>query len=156
MRVIPVRSPWLQLVVVFGGFLAGPFAALGVATALTPDSTFVQSLSVMAFALIFAGGSLLWLGLGFAAIAMGFLWNAARGRPPAPALVGRSDRVVPPGYRGYVVLGVVVGLLLGLLAGLVTELSLLVAVAVWTLLGWAYGALLWAAAHHGYLPFDPE
>ena len=82
MRRVRERSPWLQLAVVFGGFVIGPYVALQVGRQLTPESELVQSLSVFAFALVFVGGTLLW-----------------------------------------------------------------------TALGLGYGWLLWAAAHHGYLPF---
>ena len=48
-------------------------------------------------------------------------------------------------------------MIIGVLAGSATELSLTVGTAVWTALGLAYGWLLWAAAHDGYLPFlEPE
>jgi multidrug transporter EmrE-like cation transporter len=60
---------------------------------------------------------------------------------------------VPPGYRAYVVLGCGAGVAVGLLAAAVTQLTIPVATAAWTGVGALYGLLLWAAAHHGYLPF---
>jgi hypothetical protein len=64
---------------------------------------------------------------------------------------------VPPGYRIYVVLGVLLGLGVGLLAGLATDLVIVAALGAWGGLGLGYGAVLYAAAHHGYLPCpEPE
>jgi hypothetical protein len=156
MRVVEERSRWLQIVAVFGGFFIGPFVALRVAMRLVPESDLVQTIGVLAFAAVFAGGAAIWLGLGLAAVVVRFFASLVRGRPPAPEALGSNDRLVPPGYRAFVVLGLGAGLAVGVLAGVATELSLPVATATWTLLGLGYGLLLWAAAHHGYLPFDPE
>jgi hypothetical protein len=155
-RVVPERSAGLQLVAAFGGFLAGPFVALRMSMTLAPESELVQSVSVLAFAAIFAVGALVWLGFGFAAVALSFFWHLLRGRRTPAASLAPSQRIVPPGYRAFVVTGGLLGLLVGVLAGLATDASVGVALAAWTALGLAYGLLLWAAAHHGYLPFDPE
>jgi hypothetical protein len=156
MRRVPQRSPWLQLVTVFGAMLLGPWAGLRTGLYLVPESDLVQSVSVFAFALVFVGGTLLWAGIGIVTVVLGGLWRLARGRVPGPASLRPSDRIVPPGYRAYVVLGCGAGVAVGLLAAAVTQLTIPVATAAWTGVGALYGLLLWAAAHHGYLPFDPE
>lgn len=157
MRVVPERSPWLQIVTVFGGFLLGPYTGLRIGLALTPESDLVQTMSVFGMALIFVGGLLLWMGLGIVTVVVSFLWRVVRGRRPGPAKLDAADRLVPPGYRAFVIVGVVMGALVGLLAAVATDLTLAPALSVWTLAGLAYGLVLWTAAHHGYLPFpEPE
>jgi hypothetical protein len=153
MRLVPVRSPWLQVVAVFGGFLIGPWVALQVGRYLVPESELVQTVSVFAFALIFVVGTLLWAGVGIATVVIGFFMNLIRGRLPAAARATDAEALVPPGYRAYLIIGFGAGVTVGVLAGLATELSLFVGTGVWTALGLAYGWLLWVAAHYGYLPF---
>ena len=156
MRVVPERAPWLQTVAVFGGFFIGPFAALRVAALQAPGSELVQTVGVLAFAMVFAGGAVVWLGLGLAAVIVRFFASLVRGRAPAPETPAARDRLVPPGYAVFVMLGVAAGSSVGVLAGVATDLSIPLATVTWALLGLGYGLLLWAAAHHGYLPFDPE
>lgn len=156
MRVVPDRSPWLQILAVFGGFMIGPYAGLQISMTLVPDSDLVQSASVLGFAMVFVGGTLFWMGFGMATVVVAALWNLARGRAPWPQSPGPARRTVPPGYRSYVVLGIAVGISVGLLAGLATNLPWSTATSVWTITGSGYGLLLWAAAHHGYLPFLEE
>lgn len=157
MRLVPERSPFLQIVSVFGGFFVGPWAALQAGLYLVPESGLVHSVGVLAFALIFVGGTLLWTGVGIASVVVSGLWRLARGRRPGPPSLQPSDRIVPPGYRAYVFLGPAAGAAVGLLAGVATDLSIVGAFSVWTILGTLYGLLLWAAAHHGYLPFfEPQ
>ena len=153
MRLVPERSPWLQLATVFGGFLIGPLMALQAGRLLVPESELVQNVGVFAFALVFVGGTLLWAGVGIATVVIRFFWCVIRGRLPAGARATAAEALVPPGYRVYLILGCGAGVIVGVLAGAATELTLLVGTAVWTALGLAYGWLLWAAAHHGYLPF---
>jgi hypothetical protein len=155
MRVVPERSPLAQIAVVFGGFFVGPWTGLRLAIALTPESDLVQTASVFGFALVFAGGMLLWAGFGIVTVVFGALVSLVRGRRPGLDSPRITDRTVLPGYRAFPVMGLVFGLLLGLLAALATELTLLTATAAWTFAGLGYGLALWAAAHHGYLPF-PE
>ena len=156
MRVVPVRSAWLQLAAVFGGFLLGPYGALRLSASLAPGSDLVQTLAVFGFALIFVGGTLIWMGLGIAAVLVRTLLGLLRGRLPAwPA--SESQRAVPPGYGSYIVLGAAFGVLVGTVAGLATDLTVIAAVTMWTLTGTGYGVVLWLAAHHGCLPFlEPE
>lgn len=156
MRIVPIRPAWLQLAAVFGGFLMGPYAALRLSASLAPGSDLTQTVAVFAFALIFVGGTLLWMGLGIAAVLIRTLLGLLRGRLPAwPARA--SERAVPPGYGAYVVLGTGFGLLVGIIAGLATALTVPSAVVVWTLMGTGYGVALWMAARHGYLTFlEPE
>lgn len=157
MRTVPERPLLVHVVVVFGGFLAGPYFALRLGAWLTPDSDLVQTVAVFAFALVFAGGTTLWMGLGVATVVARGLWALLRGRRPGPEGLRADRQLVPTGYRAYAVLGVVGGLLVGLLAGLATELSVALGVAAWGGLGLAYGTALSLAAHHGWLPFpEPE
>lgn len=157
MRIVPHRSPWAQMGTVLGGFLIGPYLALQLARALAPGSELIQTVSLFAFALVFAGGVVLWMGIGIVVVAASFFWKLLRGVSPRSGAPAPNDRIAPPGYRVFVLLGVLLGGAVGLLAGLVTDLSIVTAGAVWGAAGLGYGTLLWAAAHHGYLPFlDPE
>jgi hypothetical protein len=157
MRVVPERSPWMQIVAVFGGFLLGPYMGLRLSVHLAPGSELVQTVSSFGFALVFVGGTLVWAGMGIVTVVAGALWNLLRGRRPGPEGLRSSDRTVPPGYRAYPAFGVALGLLVGIVAGAATDLSLLAAAAIWSTAGLAYGFLLSTAAHHGYLPFpEPE
>jgi hypothetical protein len=156
MRIVPPRSAWLQLTAVFGGFLVGPYGALRLSATLAPGSELVQTVAVFAFVLIFVGGTLIWTGLGIAAVLVRTVPGLLRGRLPAwPA--GESQRAVPPGYGAYIVLGAAFGLLVGAVSGLATDLTVTATITIWTLMGTGYGLALWLAARHGYLPFlEPE
>lgn len=157
MRHVPARSPWLQLVAVFGGFLLGPWAAIQTSARLVPGSEFVQTTGALAFVLVFVGGTLLWAGLGILTLVVGGVWRVARGRAYAAAPLPRAALAVPPGYGAYIVLGIGAGFMVGVLAGVVSALTIATATAAWTTVGGLYGALLWLAAHHGYFPFrEPE
>jgi hypothetical protein len=156
-RVVTKRSPWLQIVTVFAAFLLGPLAGLRLGMALVPEADVVQTLSVFAMAAVFVGGTLLWMGLGIAVVVAKALWSLVRLRRPGPAGLTAADEPIPPGYRAYPVLGVTIGGTMGLIAGVATPLPVATAVGAWLALGVAYGGALWAAAHHGWLPFpDPE
>jgi hypothetical protein len=157
MRHVPARSPWLQLIAVFGSFLLGPWAAIQTSARLTPGSEFVQTAGALAFVLVFSGGTLLWAGLGILKIVSGRLWRLARGRAYAGVRLRGSTLVVQRGYGAFVVLGIGAGFMVGVLAGVVSELTIATATAAWTTVGGLYGVLLWLAAHHGYFPFgEPE
>ena len=157
MREVPERAAWTQLATVFGGFLVGPYLGLKTALLLTPDSDLVQTLSVFAFALVFVGGVLLWMGVGVLTVVASALFKLVRGRMPGPTSLDRKNRVVPSGYRSFVVLGVFLGGGVGVLAGIVSELSVWMGGGVWSLVGFGYGYALRTAAHYGYLPFpEPE
>ena len=99
MRVVPERSPWLQIVTVFGGLLVGPFAGLQLSRALVPTSGLVETASIFGFALVFVGGTLLWMGIGVAVVVVRALWSLLRGPAPGPDSIEPTDRIVPPGYR---------------------------------------------------------
>ena len=157
MRVVPERSPWLQLATVLGGFLVGPYAGLRLGVALAPGSDFVQTVSTFGMALVFVGGLLLWMGLGILTVVTSFLWRVVRGRRPGPERLAATDQLIPAGYRSFIGLGVAMGVLIGLIAAVASDLTLVPALAVWSLAGLGYGLLLSAAAHHGWLPFpEPE
>ena len=157
MRTVPERSPWMQIVTVFGGFLLGPYLGLRLSVHLTPGSELVQTASTFGFALVFVGGTLVWAGMGILTVVVGALWSLLRGRRPGPEGPRSSNRLVPPGYRAYPAFGVALGLLVGMVAGAATDLALLPAVPIWGAAGLVYGLLLSTAAHHGYLPFpEPE
>src|SRR5690606_2494551 len=97
MRLVPQRSPVLQIAAVFGGFFVGPWSALQAGLYLAPASDLVQSAGVFTFALVFVGGTLLWTGFGIATVGIRGLWRLAHGRRPGPASARPSDRLVPPG-----------------------------------------------------------
>lgn len=157
MRVVPERSPFAQLATVFGCFLLGPAAALLLSTVLIPQSGFVQAVAPIAFALIYFGGVLAWSGLGILLVVIRGLLRLARGKRPGWSSAESAERLVPPGYRSFVVLGGLVGALLGVTSGLVSEAPALAVGAAWLMAGLGYGFVLRAAAHHGYLPFpEPE
>ena len=155
MRRVPRRSGWLQMLVVLGGFLSGPLCAISLSAALTPESTLVQALAPFGFAAVFAGGTVLWTGLGVATVVVRGIWNLLRGRRPTPSSDAHAELLVPPGYRAFPVLGAIMGLGIGVLAGFATDVGVAAGVAAWLGLGLVYGLALWVAAHHGYFPF-PE
>lgn len=150
MRIVPARSPWARLSATFGAFALGPLLAIGIGAATTPDSRVIQMLAPFAFAIVFAGGLMVWLGVG-AAVMVARLLRRGRALPNSRP----GEEAVPPGYRAFVVLGVMAGAVVGVVAGLATALGFVGGIALWVAAGWAYGGALWAAAHHGYLPF-PE
>jgi hypothetical protein len=154
---VPERPFLLQVVTVFGGLLVGPFFGHLMGVWLTPDSVVVQTVGWFTFALVYVGGTMLWIGIGIVTVVVSGLWRLLRGQRPGPEGFSPSHRVVPAGYRSYAILGVVGGVLVGLLAGLVTELAVATGLVAWTLFGLAYGGSLSVAAHHGWLPFpEPE
>lgn len=157
MRVVPARAAWAQVATVFGAFLVGPYSGLKTALLLTPDSDLIQTVSVFAFALVFVVGILLWMGIGVLTVVASTLLKLVRGQTLRPASLEASHRLVPSGYRSFVVLGFLIGGGVGVLAGLITDLSVWMAGGVWSLVGLGYGYTLRTAAHHGYLPFpEPE
>ena len=157
MRVVKRRSPWLQVATVVGGFFVGPFCASRLSAALAPDSLLVEIAGFFGFALVFMVATFLWMGLGMATVLFRGLRELAKGGERQRIAPEASEVLVPPGYRSYWVLGTVVGCSVGFLAGLMTPLGVSTAVVVWGLAGLLYGLALWAAAHHGYLPFpEPE
>lgn len=160
MRHVPERPASLQIGAVFGLFFLGPWAALQTGLILAPESEIVHTTSVLAFVMVFVVGTLSWAGIGTMALIPRALRTRLRrgtAAPPVSAPSGPAGMVVPPGYRAYVVLGVAAGFTVGVLAGVVTDLTILRATSAWVLVGASYGLLLWAAAHHGYLPFrDPD
>jgi len=157
LRTVPDRPALLQLATVFGGFFVGPAAGLLLSATLAPGSGLVQTASVLGFVLVFVGGTLIWAGFGAAGLVVS-AFRALAGRGGARrSAAERDQRVAPRGYGAYVLLGAVVGISLGVLCALTTDLSLGTAAASWTFTGLAYGLSLWAAAHHGYLPFlEPD
>lgn len=157
MRVVKRRSPWIQAATVLGGFVLGPFCASRMSALLAPGSFVVDIAAFLGFAMIFMGGTFLWMGLGVATVVLRGLRQLAGGQRTRVVVSEDTESMVPPGYRSYWVLGAALGTAVGLLAGILSPLSIPVAVLAWGLSGLAYGALLWAAAHHGYLPFpEPE
>ena len=155
MRLVPERPALLQIATVFGLFFLGPWAALQTGLVLAPESDLVHTASILAFVLVFVVGTLWWAGIGaLALLPRGLRMRLGRRplEPPASVPSGASGSVVPPGYGAYVVLGSLAGVTVGLLAGTVTDLTIPRATAAWATVGVVYGAMLWAAAHHGYLP----
>ncbi|HSG50221.1 MAG TPA: hypothetical protein VLA43_20510, partial [Longimicrobiales bacterium] len=148
MRVVPERSPWALIATTLVLMCAGPVVGLALAVFLAPDSDVVQVLSPLAFGVTFVGGLFLWMGVGIVAVVGRFFVLLARGRLRAEA-PKRTERLVPPGYRIFPVLGGVLGLGMGLLAGLLTPLTVMVAAGAWTAAGAAYGWVLRQAAHEG-------
>ena len=157
MRTVPPRSPWAQLAVVLLVLLLAPYLGLRLGMLLAPESSIVQIASAFSPVLTLFGGLVFWLGAGVLTLVFGGLWNLLRGRGPRVGTWDRDGAVVPPGYRGFVVLGGVFGGLTGLLAGVLTPLTIPVAVGVWLGIGLTHGWVLWGVAHQGYLPFpEPE
>ena len=156
-RVVPVRSPLLQLGTWFGGLLLGPWVALRLAVALAPEADLVQIASVMGFAGIFVGGLLIWMGIGVVTVVAAGIGRLMRGRRPGVDGLRDSEAVVPRGYRAFPLLGAVLGAGTGFLAGLLSPVTVIGGILMWGGTGLLYGLLLWTAAHHGYLPFpEPE
>ncbi len=154
---MPVRSIWLQLGTWFGGLLLGPWAALRLGVALAPGADLVHVLSVAGFAGIFVGGLLLWMGIGVITVVAAGVRQLVRGRRPGVEGLQASETFVPRGYRAFPFLGAILGAGTGFLAGLLSAVTVVGGILAWGALGLLYGGLLWAAAHHGYLPFpEPE
>jgi hypothetical protein len=157
MQVVPERSGVVQLLVVFGGFLVGPLAALRLSQALAPRSGIMQGIAPISFALIFFLGLVVWTGIGIVMVVLASLSRLVRTGRLGVEGVTATDRLVPPGPRSFAVFGGLIGAGLGLANGLLADLPLVTAVAVWTGAGLAYGYALRLAARHGYLPFaEPE
>lgn len=156
-RVVPERSGVVHILVTMGGFVLGPLAAIWLSAGLAPESEVVQAVAPFAFAGVFAGGVLFWMGFGVAVVVVKAVWSLLRGRRPGPAGAGVDDRLVPPGYRAFPVLGVLAGLGVGLLSTLLGAAPAATSFGAWVGFGLAYGGALWLAAHHGYMPFpEPE
>jgi len=155
MRVAPERSSLARLATVLVGFAAGPILGLLLAAFFAPGSDLVRTVGAFAFAAAFMVGVLAWAGLGILAAVLSGLPRLLRGRRPRPAPVGAEERLVPPGSRSFAWFGVLAGVATGVVAGAATALTVVQAVGIWGAAGLAYGGFLWAAAHHGYLPF-PE
>ena len=102
-------------------FAGGP--ALGVAAArwAAPGSELAQLVSPLAFALAFAGGLMLWFGIGVVAVVGSALQRLVRGRWHRRRRLPSATVFVPPGYGAFLPLAVGFGLLAGAIAGLVPQ-----------------------------------
>lgn len=157
MRAVPDRPWWAQLLTALAAMIGGPLLGLQMASALAPGSEVTQILGVLGFAAVLVAGAVLWMGLGIVTVVAGGLWKLVRGRSLRPEGLAAGETMVPPGYKVFLVLGPLFGGFVGLSAGLLSDLTVISAVAIWTGAGFGYGAALWLAAHHGYLPFpEPE
>lgn len=157
MRTVPPRPPLLRLATACGALVAGPLMGVQLGRGIAPGSEVAEVVGVLAFAIPFLGGLLLWLGTGVLAVALSALRSLLRGRPPGPPGLRPGDLLVPPGYRWFPVLAGVSSAAGGLLVAAASSATLLAALVGYLGLGLAYGLALQTLAHHGYLPFpEPE
>ena len=156
MRIVPERSRLVQALSVIALFVAGPVAARGASATLSPNSAVVAAVAPFGFGLVMFFGILFWVGLGIVTVLTGGIVQLARGRAPVGRAMGPDERLVPPGYLSFVVLGGVVGTTLGVLGAVLSDASPLRSLSGWLGLGLTYGAGLWAAARSGFLPFPEE
>jgi len=155
-RTVPDRSTAVQILTILTSFLAGPLAAYSLAPRLSPGSGFIQAIAPFSLASVLFFGILLWVGLGVITVLTGGLLRKAKGKGPAGQTVAPEHRLVPPGYRSFIVLGGLVGGTMGTIGAVLTTGSFATAFFGWLGLGLAYGTVLWSAAHHGYLPFPDD
>lgn len=156
MRTVPERSNAVRILSVLVAFIAGPLSAYHMAPLLSPDSGFVHAIAPLVFALIMFFGILLWIGLGVIKVLMGGFRHKARRKETIDQPETSGRRLVPPGYKSFIVLGILIGTLLGIIGGVLSSASFSSALVGWIGLGLAYGMLLWLGAHHGYLPFPDD
>ncbi len=154
MHTVPQRSAFLQLMAVFGAFVGGPVAGITLAASLAPDSSLVPPIAAFAFALAFVLGLVLWFGAGVFSLARAS-WRR-RNRPSSRRALPAGVEV-PPGYRGFVWLGLALPMLAGACVGAASDHGFLRCIAAFSIAGLAYGLAVSKLAHHGYLPFpEPE
>jgi hypothetical protein len=141
---------------VLAAFCAGPALGMAVAHGTAPGSELAQITSPLAFALAFAGGLMLWFGVGVVSVAGQALYRLLRGTWRRQRTAPGVEVLVPPGHGAFLPLALLCGLLAGLVAGVVPESkSFLGACAAHLAVGSGYGLLLRVLAQEGLLPF-PE
>lgn len=155
MRTVPERSNAVRIVTILVAIFAGPAVANFVAPTLSPGSALVEFFAPFSFAFVLVAGIFFWIGLGIVTVLSGGLIQMARGQR-SELRVEEGDRLVPPGYVAFVVLGGLVGGVLGVAGGLLSDAGIVPSLAGWLALGLGYGGALWLAAHHGYLPFPED
>jgi hypothetical protein len=157
MEAVPARSPALVMATVFGGFVAGPLLGFGLSHGLAPGSELAAVASPLALVLTFAGGMLLWFGLGVVTVIGGGLLRMLRGRAPWKRAVRPDEEAVPSGHGAFLFLGVGLGLAAGVVVGSASpaNASFAFVCIAHTAVGAAYGGALRELARRGYLPF-PE
>lgn len=155
MRTVPARPLAVQLLGVVGALVAGPLLASLLSPRLSPGSGVIAAVAPMLFGLVLFFGILLWVGLGLFTALLAGLGRLVRGARFAQS-TGAGERLVPPGYLAFVLLGGLAGLGLGVAGALLSPAALLPSIGGWLAAGLGYGALLWGAAHWGYLPFPEE
>lgn len=153
---VPTRSPALVLASVVASFAGGPALGAFVAHWSAPGSELAQVVSPLAFALAFAGGLMLWFGIGALSVVHGALRRGLRGRGNRRRPSRPATQRIPPGYGVFLPVALGLGLLAGVIGGLVPQAaSFWLSCAAHLAAGAAYGSALRALARHGYLPF-PE
>ena len=156
MRTVPDRPASVHVLTVLGCFFLGPVLGILLSTALTPDSVVIQAFAPFAYAGIFFFGVLAWVGLGIVALVLALVRGVFSRKAREKIRSSAQGRMVPPGYRSFVVLGGLVGGVLGLAGAWLSSGTVATVAAPFFGVGRAYGALLWASAHHGYLPFPDD
>ena len=155
MRTAPQRNPWLVFAASASCLVGGPILGSLVATFGAPASAIAQWLSPLAFVLAFVLGELIWFGLGVVSVVAGGVARRLRGRLRSDAPDPNAE-LIPPGYRAFLPVSILLGGLAGLVAAVTQDAgSGWPIAAAHVAAGFAYGASLRAAAHHGYVPF-PE
>lgn len=156
MRIVPARSTAVHVVSILALFLGGPAVGAWLAGALTPDSLFISVVAPFSFAFVMLAGLFVWIGAGIVTVLTAGLFRVASGKGPAGRSLEPGQSFLPPGYRGFVVVGGLVGGALGLAGGILSEAAMVPALTGWLAGGLGYGGLLCAAAHNGFLPFPDD
>lgn len=144
------RPVWAVVLAYVLLFLGGGLGGLGLNELLAPGSFVAAFIGLFTFPLVFAFGMQIWFGWALFRM-LPFLLRHLRGLP-----VERPKWPAIPGSFVFFLLGSI----LGPLAGAVTALlpgtpHRLLAAAVWTGAGVAYGFACWRLAYAGYL-MPPE
>ena len=144
----PPRSPWLQALAIAVLFLGGGVGGTVLVTTIAPGSSFAAFVGAFVFPLAFGLGMPSWLGLALVTA----LWGRVRHGP-------RKTRPheIPGGSIAFVPVSIGLAGAAGLLIGVSgTRLGVAATVALYLMLGIAYGVACWQLARSGYLPFPVE
>jgi hypothetical protein len=147
---IEPRPTWAVVLTYALLFLGGGVGGLGLNELLAPGSFLGAFIGLFTFPLVFAFGMQIWFGWALFRM-LPFLIRHLRGLP-----VERPKWPAIPGSFVFFLLGATMGPAAGVVTALLPGTpARLLAVAVWSGVGVAYGLACWRLAHAGYL-MPPE